>query len=69
MALTPLLDAARLNTLPAYLKPQADELDVFVGNILSETLGRKPGTNQISILRQILQTSGKTNERRSNVSY
>jgi hypothetical protein len=64
MALTPLLDAARLNTFPAYLKPQADELDVFVDNILSEALSGKAGINRISILRQILQTSGKTNERR-----
>ena len=57
--LTPLLEAARLKSLPENLKPLADEMDVFVNGMLSRMLSNEAETTQTSLLRQILQTPGK----------
>lgn len=57
-SLPPLLDAAAENTLPDYLKPQTDELDNLVGQLVDNVLGGS-ATDKLPLVRQILRYPGK----------
>jgi len=59
VSLSPLLEAAQKELLPKYLKPKARELDEQVGKLLADALAGPIATVQLSVVRQLLQTSGE----------
>jgi E3 ubiquitin-protein ligase listerin len=54
-----LLDAARNDLLPTYLRPETDELGVVVEKLLLDVLHSSAGTPRHSLLSRLLQTPRK----------
>lgn len=53
-----LLAAAQKGHLPKYLKPQAGELDAVVGGLLKQALVGPMGSEEISLVEQIMLSAG-----------
>ncbi|KAI0711424.1 hypothetical protein C8Q76DRAFT_677774 [Earliella scabrosa] len=52
--LPPLLDAADKGALPAYLRPQGEELHELAGHLLTNALNGPPNTTNASLFRRLL---------------
>jgi len=57
-AITNLLEAAQRGRLPKYLTPQSGELDAVVGDLLEQGLNDSEKSEELSVVRQILLSSG-----------
>jgi hypothetical protein len=52
----PLLEAAQKGLLPTYLRPEAEEMDIFIGKLLVVVLGDSAAGTQLRLVRQVIQT-------------